>query len=255
MCFVATSPDIKKMPFYNRENRNYTWGNAYKLSEGYTDYDEKNADFVREYTPENINAMMQLGRNNGFFVTYNHPTWSLEDYSSYTAYHGMHAMEMVNYACFSAGYEEYNSRVYDDMLRAGERIYCIAADDNHNLRENPREDSFGGFTVIKADELDYKKIGEALLNGYFYASEAPEIRELWVEDGKVHIRTSEAVKISFITPMIHAEAAYPTNGQKTLTQASFALDRHYAYFRIVVTDASGKRACTNAYFRGKDWEE
>lgn len=249
VCFVATSPDIKNMPFYNRANRNYTWGNAYKLAENYTHYDEEHADFVREYNPENISEMMRLGREKGFFVTYNHPAWSIEDYTNYTNYHGMHAMEMVNYSCLSAGYEEYNSRVYDDMLRAGERIYCVSTDDNHNVRE----DSYGGFTMIKAEKLDYKQIGQALLDGHFYASEAPEIYELWIEDWKIHIRTSEAVKISFVTQMTRAQAAYPKNGESSITEAVFDLNENYEYFRIIVTDKSGKRACTNAYFVKEDW--
>ena len=78
------------------------------------------------------------------------------------------------------------------MIMGGERIFCIATDDNHN----GRNDSFGGFTMIKADELSYKALTDALLAGNFYASEGPEIKELWYEDGRVYIRSSEEVKVT-----------------------------------------------------------
>lgn len=43
----------------------------------------------------------------------------------------MNAMEIVNHECCELGYPEHNERVYDDMLRGGKRIYCVATDDNH----------------------------------------------------------------------------------------------------------------------------
>jgi len=46
--------------------------------------------------------------------------------------HGMHAMEIYNFASYVDSYEEYKAKVYDDMLRSGERFFCISTDDNHN---------------------------------------------------------------------------------------------------------------------------
>ena len=51
-------------------------------------------DYIREYTHECISDMMKKGRENGFFVTYNHPDWSLENYSDYMGYNHMNAMEI-----------------------------------------------------------------------------------------------------------------------------------------------------------------
>lgn len=135
---------------------------------------------VFQYDPEYISALMQEARDNGFFVTYNHPAWSLETCEEYGHYHGMHAMEIVNFGCVVVGYEDHNETAYDEMLRAGNRIYCVATDDNHN----DVQDSFGGFTMIKAEELSYKALTDALLKGDFYASEGPEILELYYEDLK-----------------------------------------------------------------------
>ena len=58
----------------------------------------------KKYDPGFINTVMERGREGGFFVTYNHPDWSMENYGDYMNYHGMHAMEIVNFGCIEAGY-------------------------------------------------------------------------------------------------------------------------------------------------------
>lgn len=184
-----------------------------------------------------------------FFVTYNHPAWSLEDYSNYGSYEGMHAMEICNYGCWIEGYLDYNAHAYDDLLRQGKRIYCIATDGNHNGRplDSAYCDSFGGFTVIKADNLEYKTITNALVAGNFYASMAPEITALWFEDGKVHITTSAAERIVMSTGARKQRIALREKG-KSLTSASFDVLPEDIYIRITVTDKNGNHADTNAYF-------
>lgn len=205
---------------------------------------DPNQDYrICDYHPEYISELMEEARDNGFFVTYNHPAWSLETYEEYGHYHGMHAMEIVNFGCVVEGYEDHNERVYDEMLRSGERIYCIATDDNHNKTQ----DSFGGFTMIKADQLSYKDLTGALLKGDFYASEGPEIKELWYEDGQVHIRTSDAVKITYGAGRRKAKAVYP-EGAEAITEASFNVVPEDICFRLTVYDKTGKKAYTNAYF-------
>ena len=141
------------------------------------------------------------------------------------------------------GYDDYNPRVYDDILRGGERIYCIAADDTHN----GVLDAFGGFTMIKAPSLSYEDIGKALLDGHFYASEGPAIHELWVEGSTLHVTCSEAKLIAMNTGIIHTSSKLAQDGG-FVTEASFPLLPEYRYVRITVRDAEGKHACTNAYF-------
>ena len=246
ICLVATRPDIDKQVCYHQATRGYTClnhGPAYDLAPDVAKYDEENADFERVYTHECISEMMRRGREAGFFVTYNHPTWSLEDYSNYMGYHGMHAMEIVNYGCLSGGYDDYNPRVYDDILRGGERIYCIAADDTHLATT----DAFGGFTMIKSPSLSYEEVGRALLDGHFYASEGPEIYELWVEGDTLYVRCSEAELISLNTGIIHTSCKRAEGG-KPVTEAAFRLLPCFKYVRVTVRDAHGKHACTNAYF-------
>ena len=135
------------------------------------------------------------------------------------------------------------------MLRGGERIFCVATDDNHDSHPlgTPKNDSFGGFTVIKADALNYESIIDALFKGNFYASEAPEIRELWFEDGKVNITTSDVRSIFLSTGTRRSKAEFAEKGG-SITKASFELQPSDKYFRITVCDKEGKEAYTNAYF-------
>ena len=239
MCLIAVEPDNLKQVCYHRER--YLFGNA----PNYVDkiqYDENEPDYIREYTHKCISDMMKKGRDNGFFVTYNHPNWSLENYNDYMGYNHMNAMEIFNYESDYVGYCEYNEKEYDDMLRGGKRIYCIATDDCHKV-----ETCGGGFTMIKADKLEYRAITNALVAGDFYASQGPSIYNLWFEDGKIHIDCSDAISITLHTQSRRAERIMAEKDSFVNT-ADFDVVPQDGYVRITVTDSAGKHANTNAYF-------
>ncbi|MBQ9086010.1 MAG: PHP domain-containing protein [Clostridia bacterium] len=242
LCFVGLTPDVKQVCWHREK---YLFGNA----PDYRDQaivDESLPNFERLYHPECINEMIRRGVEGGFFVTYNHPVWSLERYPEYMSYHGMHAMEIVNNSCLCGGFNDYNPSVFDDMLLGGKRVFCSATDDNHNAHpENP--DSFGGFNMIKAEGLTYESISKALLRGDFYASQGPLIHDLYVEDGHIHIRCSDAAEIALTTDCRRAKRALPSDG-KPLCEASFTFHELDHYFRLTVTDVNGKRSHTQAYY-------
>jgi len=246
MCSIALEPDNMTQPCWHRTK--YTPGIAKELIDAVV-FDESKPDFEREYSCEGVSRMMEESRSNGYFVTYNHPSWSRERYTQYMGYNSMHAMEMFNGGCLNAGYLDYNPDVYDDLLRQGKRIYCIGADDNHGSKQEERRlwDFFRAFTMIKSEKLEYGAIIDALDNGNFYASEGPEITELYFEDGKVHIKCSDAAQISLPTGIrksgiVKAKDGVPVN------EAAFAVDESCIYFRLTVTDMNGMHATTNAYF-------
>ena len=241
ICFVGLEPENITQPMWHREGEKlYLFGNAVNHKDE-VKFDESEPDYVREYSHEKISEIMNIGREKGFFVTYNHPTWSLENYGDYMGYHGMHAMEIFNGDCNAAGWNDRNDHAYDDMLRGGERIYCIGADDNHN-----NHDIGWAWTVIKADSLDYRTVTRALEEGNFYASEGPEIHALWYEDGKVHIECSEAQRITLNADMRYARAVHDNSGQ--LMSAELPVNQSCKWFRLTVYDKQGRMACTNAYF-------
>ena len=239
MCLIALKPDNIKPVCFHRSK--YLPKNAVNYVEQVA-YDPNEPDYEREYTEECINDIMKKARDNGFFVTYNHPTCSREGHNDYDRYNYMHAMEVYNSECENIGYFEYNEKDYDDMLLSGKRIYCVATDDTHN-----REACFGGFTMIKADKLEYKTITDALLAGNFYASQGPEIYNLWVEDNVLHIDCSDAKTIRFNTGVRRAKKVDAQDG-KTINTAEFEVLPEDIYVRVTITDSNGKFAYTNAYF-------
>lgn len=248
ICFVSLDRDKTIQPMWNRTDR-YMIGNGAKYAH-MVKFNESEPDYIRSYTHKCVSEMMSEGVNKGFFVTYNHPSWSLEQYPDYIGYKGMRAMEIFNGDCLTLGYEDYNPRVYDDMLKAGNRIYCVGGDDNHNAthREGTRAwDSGVAFTVIKAESLEYSAVAKALSEGNFYASCAPEIYELWYEDGRVHIKCSDADRINCNFDTRDAKIVFAEGGEP-LVEAEFDIPCRATYFRITVTDKCGKKACTNAYF-------
>jgi hypothetical protein len=162
----------------------------------------------------------------------------------------MDAMEMFNGGCLNAGYDDYNPGVYDDLLRQGKRIYCIGTDDNHGSKQEERRywDFFRAFTMIKAEKLDYKAITDSLTKGNFYASQGPEIYDLWFEDGIIHIDCSDVKLIRFNTGVRHAKKFENYDGTP-LNSAEFKLGENDMYVRVTITDSNGKSAYTNAYFK------
>ena len=250
ICCIGLEPENITQPCWHRTlyQHHYYYGNA-KLHVTEVKFDETEPDFERDFSPEVINTFIKTAREKGFFVTYNHPTWSLECYNDYMAYKGMHAFEIMNGGCISEGFDDYNPRVYDDYLRAGVRLYCIGADDNHNGRpENDRHwDSGVAFTVIKAASLDYRTVTKALEDGHFYASERPEIHELYYEDGKVYVKCSAADRVICTYGIRKASVRYAEDGV-FLTEACFDVPENCEFFRVTVVDDGGYHACSNAYF-------
>lgn len=223
-------------------------------------FDAALPDYERKYTAECISEIMTKGREANFFVTYNHPYWSREIYSDYIGFNGMHAVEIMNNSSrVSSGAFEYNDKVFDDMLRAGKNVFCVAADDNHSPKPVGSRgcDMCGAYTVIKAERLDLESVAKSLRSGNFYCSEGPEIKALYCEGGKLVVECSPADEIVFSTPHpCISNAVYDESGEG-LTRGEFSLTKTYSYassfgyVRVTVVGKDGKRAYTNAYRDGE----
>lgn len=238
MCLVALDPENETPVCWHREKYipKKSQPNAHLVK-----FDPSEPNYERVYSHEGVSDMMRRGREAGFFVTYNHPTWSLEHYPEYSGYKGMHAMEIMNHACIVMGYPEYNERVYDDILLSGNRIFVIGADDTHHLK-----DACGAYVMVKAPRLGYRELTSALVDGSFYASEGPEIKALYVEGGELKIETSPVKQICLSSGLRRASVRIGENGE-TITSAAFPIPEEATYIRLTVIGADGKKAYTNAY--------
>ena len=210
ICFVALDKNTTRQICWHRSKYLYNNNKNYAHM---VDFDDSLPDYEREYCPKCISEMMKIGRENGFFVTYNHPTWSGETYTDYINYENMHAMEVFNSECCSIGIQEHNARVYDDMLRAGKKLYCIAADDMHKI------DSLGkGWISIKAEEL---------------------------EDDTLFVKTSPVYQITLTAFARYYSSKKDEKGN--LVEAAFKISPQFDAYRLTITDKNGKTAYTNAY--------
>lgn len=240
ICFIAGSSDMVEQPCWKDE---YAYiGNAGKIRDK-VQFDKESSPFERDYSPQSINEMIKISREKGFFITYNHPAWSLENYEQYMKYDEMHAMEIFNTGAELLGYQSYAGYVYDDMLRGGKKIFAVAADDTHNAKS----DAGVGFVMIKAKELKYEALTKALFSGEFYSSTGPEIYELYMEENKIHIKCSDAVMVCLTTDRRLSRCACAESG-KFINEAIFDFNCDCEYFRITVKDFRGNRADTNAFF-------
>ncbi len=200
------------------------------------------------YSAERINETIRRAEDAGYFVTYNHPVWSLEAYPEYSRYHGMDALEIYNYSSDCGGWCDYVPQVYDDLLRLGNRIGCTATDDNHDHlpEDHPLFDSYGGFTYIQSPTLSYDDVFRALKAGDYYASMGPRFLEITAEDGTISVKTSPVCRMQLSTKYRRAQAAGAKPGE-TITEAAFMVRPDDGYVRLDIVDEHGLHADTRAF--------
>ena len=198
--------------------------------------------YERIYSGEGISEIIRIAGEQGFFVSYNHPTWSLENANDYLGYNGLWAVEIYNHSCKVNGMYEDDIHAYEDFLRDGHRIACFASDDNHN-----RKSSCGGYVMINAEKLDYDTVIKALENHDFYASTGPVIKELYIEDNQAVLTFEKGGYAVMHTKgrRYEKQTAKCPDGENTV---SFKILPEDVYIRFDVTDADGKKAYTCAYF-------
>lgn len=206
------------------------------------------SEAIRVRTAEGANEVIRTAVEQGFLVSLNHPQWSRIDVNDYGPMKGLFAMEIYNYGCAVCGYPEYDTAAYDQMLMAGQRIGCLASDDNHNYYSegHPCFDSCGGFTMLAMPSLSYENVIEALETGNYYASAGPLIEELYYENGNVYVRCSPAKSIALNTRMWRTSIKHMED--EPITEAVLKVEDTDHYIRIVVTDEKGRQAFSRAYF-------
>ena len=216
----------------------------YKEIKPIPNYSDKNA----------VNNFIKELNDDGFLVAYNHPNWSLQTMEDTKWLKGLWGCEVFNYSAIIDGIDGNQEFMYDIILREGNRLCCIATDDNHNKHpfSHEQNDSFGGFTMIKAEELSYKGIIGAMKRGDCYASSGPSIDELYIEDGIVHVACSPARHIRFTTDGRSSKSVNSVN-DNFITHGEYKINDETKYVRVQITGPDGTIANSNAYWV-KDYE-
>ena len=207
---------------------------------------------TREHTVEFVKQAVKDAHEAGFLVCHCHPTWSFEDESFADAFEDCFAMEIYNHSSYMGGFFEYNRSYYDYQSKNGRTMAILAVDDNHDFSPigNIYNDSFGGFTYILAEELNYESVIQALENKNCYASTGPQIYSLTADNGKIQIHTSPAERIIFITNTRNRKM-FISEQNESISSAEFALREIDEWLRVEVIDERGKCAFTRAYTRNE----
>ena len=192
------------------------------------------------------NEIIKRANEEGFLVIYNHPTWSGQRYPDYIPLEGLWALEIRNTHNCMMGYDDNNSKAYEDFLMEGKRLCVVAADDTH------RTHTIGGsFTMIGAEKLSYESVIAAMEKGDLYASCGPLIHSLTLDGTILRIACDEAAEICLETQARHAQRK--AGG---ITEAEFDIsvwmekskEDPNAFFRLTVYAPDGKYAATRAYY-------
>lgn len=211
-------------------------------------------DMARQHTAESVNQIIAACNAQDFLVTYNHPVWSLHDYTDYAPLKGLWAMEVCNYNALYVGYDGYCPMVYRDLLANGNRVFPVCCDDMHNMHA-----CGGAWIMVGAEALTYDSVIQALEKGDFYASTGPEIYSLTVDGTELKITCSAARYISLETDCRVAKHKHPPEPDEFLQEATFDLTKWInasksadciedAYIRLTVYGPYGDRAYTRAYY-------
>ena len=211
-------------------------------------------EYKRHYSIDGMKDMIRKANEAGFLVCYNHPGWSLHDYTDYAGLKGLWGIEVFNTGGAN-GYPDTDQPMVD-LLRLSEYPFPVAADDAHSL-----DSAFGGWVMIKADRLAYESVMKALENGEFYASNGPEIQEITydTEARTIHVHTSEAALIRLSSEsrwyrLAKGSADKPLKeatfsvGEYLDTTASIAYPRYAPHLRVVIENFGGKKAWSKAFF-------
>ncbi|MCQ2400971.1 MAG: hypothetical protein MJ059_03485 [Lachnospiraceae bacterium] len=210
-------------------------------------------DLPRDYTGECMQNLIDKAREHGFLVNLNHPNYSYEDTDFFGDFRGLMSMEIINQGSYYK-YSEFNGQMYDRMLKLGHRIGILASDDNHraSIDGDELDPRPWGCTMIQPETFTYEGVIEALEKGNYYASQAPVIDSLVMEDGAVKIKSKNAKCFVMLTEFRNSKAvSAPLH--ETIDEAEFPVPEGERYLRFEVFDAYGRRAATRAYFRD-EWE-
>lgn len=187
-------------------------------------------------------------KSKGCITMYNHPVWSRVEGEEFIHTKGLWALEIFNYGTVNESNTGYDPISWDLMLRKGVRIFGTATDDNHN--EGLFDDSCGGFIVVNASELSHEAIISNMLEGNYYMSSGPEIKDWKIVNGKAQVKCSPVYRIDFIAGNhVNDGISYvEKNFEDKMTERDYNLKGDETYVRVQCTDRYGRTAWSNPLY-------
>lgn len=201
-----------------------------------------------EYSVEFINKAIKAANDNGFMVCYNHPVWSRQLEADFVGLEGLFAFEIYNHGSQILEHVGYAPHMYTSILQAGKLPACLATDDSHCKKgkdpSSPFYDVDGGYVMIKAKELSYSAVIDAMERHDLYASTGVEIKELYIEGGNVYIKTSPCKQITLMADKRCNRAVRSLKND--ITEAVLPIAENCEAFWILCEDEYGSFAASSA---------
>ncbi len=193
---------------------------------------------------EVLQKMVNSFADRGFFMSYNHPSWSNIMLDQVSGVSGLWSVEVYNHSCQVHTSNGFDDRFIDMMISDGNNFKILATDDNHNVNGN--SDSFGGYVMVKSETLEHDDIVNNLLNGNYYSSTGCDIYDWGIKDGEVYIECEDCRAIRFaVGGRVGDGKTFRSDNGTALIGAKYKLQGHEKTVRIECLNKVGQRAWTN----------
>ena len=199
----------------------------------------------RPISAKSPQAVIDEAREQGGEVVLCHPYWSLLTLSDLLSIDGYIAIEVFNSTCHHSIGKGFSSVHWDGLLAAGRRVWGVAVDDaHHHFNDHRPDDVCVAWISVKAEELSLEAILESMRRGLFYSSFGPEIIDLSVEGGVIHVKTTPVKHITFASGAGRGER-WTAIETETITEAHHAIREGERFIRVECMDREGRWAWTN----------
>ena len=199
-------------------------------------------DFPMADDSETGPELVERAIDAGAFVSIPHPEWYVLTSEEAMAVSRAHAVEVYNHCSALEAARGNGVATADLLLNEGRRVGLTAADDSHGRID----DAGGGWVMVAAGSLDADAVIESLKARRYYSSTGPEIHSLDWDGDRLAVRCSAAGHVH-VTGAGHLSGGQHGDG---MTEAVFELGGYDSdFFRVTVTDAAGRKAWSNPYFR------
>lgn len=199
-------------------------------------------DFAMSDDAETGPDLVKRAVDSGAFVSIPHPEWYVLTNEEAMAVSHAHAVEVYNHCSAVEAARGGGLAIADYLLNEGRRVTLTASDDSHGRFD----DAGGGWVMVAAESLDADAVVDALKAGMHYSSTGPVIHSIAWNDESIEVECSPAAQIH-ATGIGHLSGGQHGDG---ITRAVFDVSAYESdFFRITVTDADGRKAWSNPYFK------
>jgi hypothetical protein len=147
--------------------------------------------------------------------------------------------------------------IWDTLLSKGKRIWGVASDDAHVLKDfTPRHANPGrGWVMVRCDSLSPENIMSALERGDFYFSTGPELSDMAFDAKTFTVTVKPDEKIPAQYRPNYTVEFIGKNGKILASESNisdvYKLKGNEGYVRARITDSNGFRAWTQPVFTTK----